>query len=285
MSAGRRAGVSGETRLAAVIGDPVRHSLSPAIHNAAFEALGLDWVYVAFPVRAGGASAAIDAMRTLGIGGLNVTMPHKADVAAAVDRLTPSAAALGVCNTVFWDGVELVGDSTDGDGFIAALRDDGHHVSGKHVVVLGAGGAARSIVEAIGRNQPASLMIVNRTRSSAESAVELAPGASVGSIDAVAGADIVINTTSIGMAGSPNEGMSPLPKGLLHAGQIVADIVYQPRMTALLDEAVSVSAVGIGGIGMLVRQAGLAFHRWTGQEPPIPIMYAATGLPHASKKK
>ncbi len=276
MSGGRRLPISGQTRLAAVIGDPVRHSLSPAIHNAAFEALGLDWVYVALPVKQGMASAAVDAMRTLDIGGLNVTMPHKAEVAAAVDRLTPAAAALGVCNTVFWDGDELVGDSTDGDGFVAALDDEGHGVAAKNVVVLGAGGAARSIIEAIGRSEPASLTIVNRTASAAESAAALAPGTNVGTIEAVEGADVVINTTSIGMAGSSTEGTSPVPKGLLHAGQIVADIVYQPRITSLLRDAESVGAVGIGGIGMLVRQAGLAFQCWTGYEPPLSEMYEAS---------
>ncbi len=275
MSDGRRLPISGQTRLAAVIGDPVRHSLSPAIHNAAFEVSGLDWVYVALPVKPGMATAAVEAMRTLDIGGLNVTMPHKAEVATAVDRLTPAAAALGVCNTVFWDGAELVGDSTDGDGFIAALEDEGHQVTNKNVVVLGAGGAARSIIEAIGRSAPASLTIVNRTPSAAESAATLAPGTRVGTIEAVEGADVVINTTSIGMAGSATEGTSPVPKELLKAGQIVADIVYQPLTTAFLRDARNAGAIDIGGVGMLVRQAGLAFQCWTGYEPPIQVMYEA----------
>src|SRR3954471_11304961 len=112
------------TRVAGVIGDPVRHSLSPVLHNAAFRATGLDWVYVAFPVAAGDGAVAVAAMRSLGIDGRSVTMPHKADVAAAVDRLEPAAAALGVANTVFTRDGELVGESTDGDGFLRALLSE-----------------------------------------------------------------------------------------------------------------------------------------------------------------
>ena len=141
--------VTAATRVAAVIGDPVRHSLSPAIHNAAFAAAGLDWVYVAFEVPAGRAADAIRAMDVLGIDGLSVTMPHKADVAAAVDSCTPDALALGAVNCVVRRHGRTTGHSTDGDGFLWGLQDDlSVDPSGLRCVVLGAGGAARAVVRA-----------------------------------------------------------------------------------------------------------------------------------------
>ncbi|MGH8999095.1 MAG: shikimate dehydrogenase family protein, partial [Acidimicrobiia bacterium] len=134
------------TKVVGVIGDPVRHSLSPAIHNAAFAACGLDWVYVAFPVARGSGGAAVGAAAALGLAGLNVTMPHKEDAASACDDLTADAAALAAVNTVVVGaGGRTLGDSTDGGGFLAALAADGIDVAGRSVLVLGAGGAARAV--------------------------------------------------------------------------------------------------------------------------------------------
>jgi shikimate dehydrogenase len=149
-------GITGTTALYAVIGDPVRHSLSPVLHNAAFAALGVDAVYVALPVPAGRGGAAVRALPVLGIRGLNVTMPHKADAAAACDELTDDAARLGVANTVtLLDDGRLLGDSTDGEGFVRALLDEGLDPAGRRVAVIGAGGAARSVVLALGRRDAA----------------------------------------------------------------------------------------------------------------------------------
>src|SRR3989442_3993450 len=144
--------MSATTHVAAVIGNPVRHSLSPVIHNAAFAALGLDWTFLAFEVEAGGGARAVEAMRALGIRGLSVTMPHKDDVAAAVDRLSPAAAALGAVNTVTWGPrLDIVGENTDGAGVLDALRlDDGFDPAGRRCLVVGAGGAARAVVRALG---------------------------------------------------------------------------------------------------------------------------------------
>ncbi|HEY5246690.1 MAG TPA: hypothetical protein VIJ60_13550, partial [Acidimicrobiales bacterium] len=129
-----------------VIGDPVGHSLSPRLHNAAFDALGLDWVSVAFPVPDGMAGGAVAGMRALGIAGLSVTMPHKAAVAGLVDRLTPVADVLAAVNCLFWDGDSLVGDNTDGIGFVASLRRGaGFDPDGRRCLVIGAGGAARAV--------------------------------------------------------------------------------------------------------------------------------------------
>jgi shikimate dehydrogenase len=134
-----------------IIGDPVAHSRSPAIHNAAFAELGLDWVYVAFPVPRGAGEAAVGAVRVLGLAGLNVTMPHKSAAAVACDELSDAARALDSVNTVVNHNGVLFGDSTDGAGLLAALRDERLNVSGAGVLVLGAGGAARAIVHALGR--------------------------------------------------------------------------------------------------------------------------------------
>ncbi len=215
-------------------------------------------------------------MATLGIDGLSVTMPHKAAVAAAVDQLTPVAKQLGVCNCVFRRDGRLVGHSTDGDGFVQSLAMD-HGVSSqtKSVAVIGTGGAACSIIEAVGRQEPAEILILSRTPSRAAEAARLAPAARPGSIDEVASVDIVVNATPIGMAGGPRAEGLPVPGEVLASSQIVVDIVYQPLLTPLLEAAAEVGATAIDGLGMLVHQAALAFELWTGQTAPLDVMSRA----------
>mgnify|MGYP001294274958 CR=1 FL=1 len=275
--------INGATRVAAVIGNPVRHSLSPALHNAAFRQLGIDWVYVAFEVRDGGADDAVDAMRTLGIAGLSVTMPHKEAVARAVDSLDPAAAALRSVNTVVpqTDG-SLRGYSTDGAGFVASLAAAGISVRGRAVCVLGAGAAARSIIDALARGGAARLAVVNRTAAAAVAAAELAgPAGVLGRPADVAGADIVVNTTPLGM---DNDDL-PCDPALLRAGQVVADIVYQPRETAFLRAARSVGATTVDGLGMLVHQAALQQQLWHGQLPDVALMEAAAERELAARRQ
>ncbi len=264
---------SGRTRVAGVIGDPIAHSLSPAIMNAGFAVAGLDWVFVAFTVAPGDAPAALDAMRVLDLGGLSVTMPHKDAVARAVDRCTPSAARLGAVNCVAWEGDELVGRSTDGEGLVAALRHDpGFEVSGRSVAVLGAGGAARSIAVALADAGASEVRIVNRTPQRAADVVALAPGvARVAEAAEVSDCDLVVNATSVGMGA---DGRSPLEASVLRPSQVVVDIVYHPLETPLLAMARSVGARGVDGLGMLVGQAGLAFESWTGVDAPVAAMRA-----------
>lgn len=252
--------VSSQTRVAAVVGDPVGHSLSPQIHNGWFSRLGLDWVYVALPV-SGAGDRIVDSMRALSLAGLNVTMPHKEVVARTADRLTGSSQILGVANTLYWHGDEILATSTDGDGFVASLRADaGRDPSGLSFVVLGAGGAARGIVEALGRAGARSIVVVNRTAERAESAAGLAPVATVGDLEAAREADVIVNTTPVGMGDSNR---SPLPEGLIGAAHLVVDIVYNPRLTPLLRQAEAAGASTLGGIGMLIRQAALSFELWT----------------------
>jgi shikimate dehydrogenase len=264
--------------LAALIGSPVDHSLSPAIHRAGFEEAGVDWSYVAFNVAPGRAADAIDAMRVLGIAGLSVTMPHKADVAAAVDRLDPAARALHSVNTVSWDGDDLVGSSTDGAGFVASLSEEGVDVAGTRVAVIGAGGAARSVIDALGRAGASEVSILNRTKERAESAATLAGVASVGIASDIGRADIVVNATSIGMGVPPTAATGndlPCDASLLHDDQIIVDLVYHPLRTSWLREAADLGARTIDGLGMLIQQAVLQQERWLGSRPDASVMRIA----------
>ncbi len=256
-----------------MIGDPVRHSLSPAIHNAAFAALGLDWRFLAFPVVGGRGGDALNAMRVLGIDGYSVTMPHKAAVAANVDRLMPAAEALGSVNCVRREGSLLLGDSTDGIGFVRSLEAElQRSIADATIGVIGAGGAARSIVDALARAGAARIVIVNRSPERAAQAASLADVAEVGDQGALVDLDIIVNTTSVGMAGGPAPGSSPVDSSLIRPGHVVADIVYQPRVTALLSEAAVRGATTVGGVGMLVHQAAVAFEWWTGEPAPLAAM-------------
>lgn len=263
--------ITGATRVVGVIGDPVGHSRSPAMHNAAFDALGLDWVYVAFPVPRGAGGAAVRAVPTLGLAGLNVTMPHKADAAAACDDLAPEAAALGAVNTVVDAGGTLVGHSTDGDGFLRALDDDGVTVAEERVLVLGAGGAARAITHALGR-VGAHVTVAARRRDPGRSAAALAPdGVAVGLDEIVVDRfDVIVNATPLGMHGEP----APLDTAQLQPDQFVFDTVY-PADTPLLLEARARGLRTAGGLGMLVHQGALSFSLWTGVTPPLDVMRAA----------
>jgi shikimate dehydrogenase len=264
--------ITGSTRLAAVIGSPVRRSLSPAVHNAAFDAAGLDWRMVAFEVAPGAGAAAVAAMRTLGIGGLAVTTPHKADVAAALDAVDPAAAALRSVNTVVLrDDGSTFGASTDGAGLVDSLRSAGVSIDGARVVVLGAGGAARSIIDALGRSGAADIAVINRDEERAVAAAALGATARVGTLDDIPDAEVLINATSVGMGGDE----SPLDACWLRSDLTVADIVYQPLETALLRAARAAGAHTIDGLGMLVHQAVRQQELWTGVCPDAAVLRAA----------
>jgi shikimate dehydrogenase len=264
--------ITGSTRVVGVIGDPVEHSRSPAMHNAAFAALDLDWAYVAFPVPRGEGKAAVRAVLALGLAGLNVTMPHKADAAAACDDLAWAAAALGSVNTlVVRPDRSLVGHSTDGEGFLRALGDEGVSVSGRRCVVLGAGGAGRAIAHALG-GAGADVTVAARREEAARSAAAPAPGGTAIALDhvRVESFDVVVNATPLGMYGEP----PPFDPARLRPGQFVYDTVY-PVETPLLVEARARGADAAGGLGMLVHQGALSFELWTGCTPPLDVMRAA----------
>jgi shikimate dehydrogenase len=263
------------TQAAGVIGDPIRHSLSPVLHNAAFAALDLDWVFLAFPVARGDTSQAMAGVRSLGLSGLSVTMPHKAAVAELVDGRSPVVERLGAANAVVRRGRELEGHSTDGDGFLDSLRTDASFdPAGATAVVFGAGGAARAVVLALSGAGAKQVTVVARRAERADSAARLAGRAGrAGAATAAGDADLVVNATPVGMDGGPAGVV--LDASLLGPDQLVADLVYQPTVTPLLGEAAKRGARTLGGIGMLVHQAARAFSLWTGVDPPVAVMRRA----------
>lgn len=270
--------LSAATRVVGVIGEPVRHSLSPLVHNAAFSAMGLDWASVAFPVSAGEVGLAVDGMRALGIEGLSVTMPHKEAALASVDRCSAVASTLGAVNTIVRQDGELVGESTDGPGFLDAVRAAGCDPAGWRCLVLGAGGAGRAVVAALAGAGAAEVVVANRTQARAERAAALAgPAGRVGSADWADQADLVVNATSLGMLGGPAPTALPLDPARLGPGQLVVDLVYHPRDTPLLSAARDRGATVQDGIALLVRQAARALALWTRQEAPVAAMLAAAG--------
>ncbi|MFT7597270.1 MAG: shikimate dehydrogenase [Acidimicrobiales bacterium] len=237
-------------------------------------------MYVALPVAAGSGAIALDAMRSLGIDGLSVTMPHKEVVAQNVDRQTEAVTRLRACNCVARDGDMLVGHNTDGAGFVASVAHGaGIDLSGARVAVLGAGGAARAIIHAVGAAGAERVLVINRTQSRAEDAAEASDVAAVGTPDDLAEVDVIVNATAVGMDGGPAPDALPLDPEVLGAQQLVVDIVYQPELTPLLDAAATRGVKTLGGLGMLVHQAALQFELWTGESAPIDVMTAALRTP------
>ncbi len=255
-----------------MIGDPISHSLSPAIHNAAFGASGLDWVFVALRVSHGAGAAAVEAMKALGIGGMSVTMPHKNAVLGAADSISDTAAVLEAANclTLLPDG-RVRADNTDGEGFVAALHDDsGIDPAGRSFVVLGAGGAARSVILALSESGAADIVVINRSSERGRTAARLAgPVGRVGVTADVSKADVVINATPVGLG----EDLSvPCDPSLLGAGQTVVDLIYHPATTVWMAEAANNGADTHNGLSMLVRQAAVAFEHWTNIAAPVESM-------------
>lgn len=265
--------VSGRTRLAAVLGNPVRHSLSPVLFDAAAAARGVDLAYVALEVDAGSLRDAMEGVRALGFVGVNVTMPHKEHVGSLVDHCTDRATRLQAVNCVTVEDGRLMGDNTDGAGFLAGLRHDGIEVAGRRVAVLGAGGAARAICDALGGAGAALVTVHNRSIDRARVAAALAGDVGVvGEAEQLRAADVIVNATPLGMAGDRS---IPLDPTVLRSDHVVVDIVYHPIETPLLAAAGSVGAQTINGLGMLIGQAGIAFERWCGIDAPVAEMRLA----------
>jgi len=261
------------TSVVAVIGDPVAHSLSPAIHNAAFDAEALDWVCVGFPVPSERIGDAIRGVRGLGVRGVSVTMPHKSAVLAELDELTPAARALGAVNCITNDGGHLVGDNTDGEGFLVGLRHDFDlDPGGLHCLVVGAGGAARAVVRALAGAGAASVGVLNRTPQRAAAAAALAGTCGFVADEAdVSAAQLVVNATPVGMGGDTRV---PIDASALPDGGTVAELVYHPARTPLMEVAAARGCATANGVSMLVGQAGVAFERWTGRSAPLSQMRA-----------
>jgi len=274
--------ISGKTRVCGVIGDPIEHTMSPVMHNAAFKELGLDYLYVSFRVRKEELGKVVESMRALNMRGLNVTTPHKVAIIPLLDKLDPLVERIGAVNTIVNDDGVLTGYNTDATGFLQALLDKGVEPEGKKVVILGAGGASRAI-SFILAERGAHLVILNRLLE-LDWAEELAQRISqifkkevkASELNeknlamVLEGADILINATSVGM--SPDVDETAVPARLLKPGLIVFDIVYNPIQTRLLREAEAAGAHTIGGLDMLVWQGAIAFEKWTGQKAPLDLM-------------
>lgn len=274
--------ISGKTKICGIIGDPIEHTMSPVMHNAAFKKLGLDYLYVPFRVRKEELDKAVKGIRALNIRGFNVTIPHKVTIMPMLDGLDPLAEKIGAVNTVVNDDGNLKGYNTDATGFLQALLERGVEPVGKNVVILGAGGAARAIAYILAKRE-AHLTILNR-QLELDWAEELAQHIAkdfeieVGVMElgfenlatALARADILVNATSVGM--SPNSEETPAPAQLLKPDLVVFDIVYNPMKTRLLKDAEAAGARTIGGVEMLVGQGTLAFEKWTGRQAPLDLM-------------
>lgn len=268
--------ISGGTALAAVIGDPIAHSLSPALHNAAYEAMGFDGVFVAFAVRAGAAGAALSGARELGLIGLSVTTPHKSEIAQNADQLSATVARIGAANCVTFAGGVSLAHSTDGEGLLEDLQmNAAFDPDGARCVVLGAGGAARAIVLALAEAGASSITVVNRTEHSATAAASLAGGVGrVGTLAEAGDAALVVNATSLSL--DPSKiAEADLLSAHVGPGQLVVDLVYRPSPTPFLDAAARRGASVRGGLGMLVHQAAIAVRLHTGEEAPLDAMWSA----------
>jgi shikimate dehydrogenase len=267
------------TAVAGVIGSPVRHSLSPLLHNAAFRACGLDWAYLAFEVPAGSAGRAIAGARALGVRGLSVTMPHKQPAAEAADRVSSVVRRLGAANTLLFDEDGVRAESTDGEGLVAAVRERGFEPSGARCGVLGAGGAARAVVLALATAGAAEVAVWARRKDRAEAATALAASGQGRTVDVtseLAGADLLVNATPLGM--QDHDGPQLFTEaGSFHAGQMVVDLVYDPVETPLLELAARGGASVMNGLPVLVHQAARQFELWTGEPAPLRAMWEAVG--------
>ncbi|MCS7095488.1 MAG: shikimate dehydrogenase [Nitrososphaerota archaeon] len=275
--------IAGTTKVFCVIGDPIEHSLSPAMHNAAFRHLGLDAVFVAFRVDRKNLEHAVKGIRSLGIAGVNVTMPHKTAIISYLDELNKEAEFVGAVNTVLNAEGKLVGFNTDGIGAVRALKESGLTLKGKKIVLIGAGGAGKAIAFQLAQ-EACELRILNRD---GEKAKQLAAklerkfntkilGNSLSQAtlkECIKDADVLINATSVGM--QPNHNQTPVDRELLKPGLTVMDIVYNPVETRLIREAKSAGANVVYGTEMLIFQGAASFEIWWKTPAPVDVMRKA----------
>jgi len=275
--------ISGKTRVCAIIGDPVEHSLSPVMHNAAFKELGLNLVYVAFTVTRNELKDAISGARSLGMRGLNVTMPHKNAVMSYLDETDSTAKAIGAVNTILNEQGKLIGFNTDGVGALRALKENGISPDGKKMLIVGAGGAAKAIAFQAAQ-EVEELVILNRTSEKAEQLAEVlrrefGKRVNGGALSAevlkkeLKTTDILVNATSVGM--HPDVNRSPVPSDLLRRDLCVMDIIYNPLETKLVTDAKAVGAKVVLGLEMLLYQGAVAFEIWTNCPAPVEVMKEA----------
>lgn len=267
------------TKVGAVIGDPIAQSLSPTLYNAAFAAVGLDWVYVAFKVPKGSSATAVEAFRELGLAAFSVTMPHKSAVAQVLDSLSDEASLLEAVNIVANKDGALIGYNTDGPGLVQALKQEaGYDPAGKRCLVAGTGGAARAAVLALATAGAKSIAVLGRNQPAATATAALAGSAGmIASPEDLDKQELIVNATPVGMNNYRADGDHPINFDSLHSGQVVVDMVYDPKETPLLKAAKAHGATPVGGLAMLVHQAAIAFNIWTGMSAPLEVMWSAVG--------
>jgi shikimate dehydrogenase len=279
--------VTGATRLVGIIGNPVAHSLSPVMHNAAFHSLGMDWLYVPLPVESHNLEKAIKGLSALGFHAANVTVPYKEKVIPFLDRVSTAASEIGAVNTITIgsDG-SLTGENTDWTGFLSHLSEIGFDPAGSTAVILGSGGSARAVAYALvsigakvvvcGRNAETSAALVERLRKLySKEHPETWTLQRLQGMDRIL--DLIINTTPLGMV--PQINSSPWPEGARFPNcRLAYDLVYNPPRTRFLEQALGAGIEGTNGLGMLVHQAAIGFSLWTGKPAPLDVMKQAVAL-------
>jgi shikimate dehydrogenase len=273
--------INGKTKVFGIFGLPVEHSLSPAMHNAAFSALGMDCCYVAFPVGSDMLGNAVNAVRALNLGGVNITVPHKENVIPFLDALSEEASFMGAVNTIKNEDGRLTGHNTDGRGFMRSLSESGIPCKDRKILMIGAGGAARAVGYHLCRDAE-TLYIYNRggergkalaqALNNLSGNVRLIDKDGFGDADFIFGIDIIVNTTPLGLK---DDDPMPMDMVLLKPSHTICDLIYKD--TPMLRRAAALGCKTLNGKGMLLWQGVLAFEIWTGVTPPVDVMRKALG--------
>lgn len=277
--------ITGKTRIVGIFGHPIEHTISPYMHNSAFETLGIPYCYLPFDIDPKDLEICIRSINPLGIKGVNITIPFKTQVVPYLDELDSNAKLIGAVNTIEARDGKLIGHNTDGKGFINAFNEEvGISISKRRFVVIGAGGAARAVSTALAAEGAGEIIIINRTSLKGKelasdllrnfydlkvSAIEFDP---YKINDLIMDGDVIINTTSVGMKKSDP---SIIPPDILRSSMAVCDLIYNPPETPLLKAAKSAGVKFMNGLGMLIHQGALSFEIWTGLPAPVEIMRKA----------
>jgi shikimate dehydrogenase len=276
--------ITSSTKITGIMGYPIKHTLSPIMHNRAFSLLNLNYLYAVFPVAPKDLAQAVMALPALKIKGVNVTIPFKQDVLKYLDEITPCARRIGAVNTIVNENGKLIGYNTDGEGFINSLKEVNFETAGKKILLLGAGGACRAVALSLAWAGAKKIIVATRNATKAEKMIketgleqevqtECFFLSSLPS-EKIAEADLIVNTTPLGMA--PFEDKMPdIPLEGLHSAQYVCDLIYNPLKTVLLRKARLKGCKTVNGIGMLVHQGAKSFYLWTKEKPPIDEMRQA----------
>lgn len=273
--------ITSSTKITGIIGYPIKHTLSPIMHNRAFSLLNLDFLYVVFPVEPKDLDKAVMALSALKIKGVNVTIPFKQDILKYLDEIAPCAGRIGAVNTIVNENGKLIGYNTDGEGFINSLKEVNFEIEGKKILLLGAGGACRAVAVALAWAGAKKIIVATRDVNKAEKMIKETgldqelqtecfslPGLPA---EKIAEPDLIVNTTPLGMA--PLEDKMPdISLEGLHSSQYVYDLIYNPLETVLLRQARLKGCKTVNGIGMLVHQGAKSFYLWTQKKPPIEEM-------------